>query len=102
MPAHVSLGLVGLAMSQSLPTVSSGIAARDGGTENRTRASDSPHPGEDVSRSRQNTRGMDVTPSLLLGDEYRATSHGLNWGLIIGIGSCVVFWATVAVGLVLL
>lgn len=45
---------------------------------------------------------MDVTPSLLLGDEYRATSHGLNWGLIIGIGSCVVFWTTVAVGLVLL
>ena len=89
-------------MSQSLSTVSSAIAARDGGTENRTRASDSPHPGEDVRRSTQNTRGMDVIPSLRLGDEYRATSHGLNWGLILGIGSCVAFWAIIACTLVLL
>jgi hypothetical protein len=102
LPAEVSLELDGLAMSQSLSKVLSEIAAPDGGAENRIRASDAPHPGEDVPRSMQNTEDMDVTPSLMLGDEYRATSHGLNWGLILGIGSCVAFWAIIACTLVLL
>jgi hypothetical protein len=30
-----------------------------------------------------------------------APEYGLNWGLIVAVGLCVVFWATAAFGLVL-
>ncbi len=50
-----------------------------------------------------NTQGMNATPTIQQPvGRLPARDPGLNWGLIVGLGSCLAFWATVAFGLALL
>ena len=44
---------------------------------------------------------MDTLAPAHIDVQPQASEYGLNWGLIVAVGLCVVFWATAAFGVVL-
>ena len=44
---------------------------------------------------------MDIPAPAHVEVRPQAPEYGLNWGLIVAVGLCVVFWATAAFGVVL-